>query len=122
MYAKPGPVQLKHWKRGRVIYRELVACGMPMWAFDDSTSAQRSLVVALNFATQIPPCQRDDKPAHCPAVRIAYDLRCMKRTKPKEVNCPACKDTGFQKVKQPRQPSRKIFSRAAQNVLAKGGG
>jgi hypothetical protein len=97
MYAKPGPVQLKHWKRGRVIYRELVACGMPMWAFDDSTSAQRSLVVALNFATQIPPCQRDDKPAHCPAVRIAYDLRCMKRTKPKEVNCPACKDTGFQK-------------------------
>src|ERR1700730_12446033 len=65
-------------------------------------------------------CQRDDEPAHCPAVRIVYDLRCMKRTKPKEVNCPACKGTGFQKVKQPRQPGRKIFPARCTKCFGKG--
>src|SRR3977135_4143201 len=37
----------------------------------------------------------------------------MKRPNPKEagpkIGCPACDGTGFQKVKQPVQPDRKIF-------------
>ena len=34
--------------------------------------------------------------------------------------CPACKGTGFQKVKQPRQPGRKIFPARCTNCFGKG--
>jgi len=48
---------------------------------------------------------------------MVYDLRSMKRTKPKEVNCPACKGTGFQRSNNQGSPVAKYSPRAAQNVL-----
>jgi hypothetical protein len=48
----------------------------------------------------------------------------MKRTKPKEVNCAACKGTGFQISKRSSNqgsPVAKYSPRVAQTVLANGG-
>jgi hypothetical protein len=36
-----------------------------------------------------------------------------------ETICPACDGTGFQKVKQPTQPGRKIYSAKARDASAK---
>jgi DnaJ-class molecular chaperone len=48
----------------------------------------------------------------------------MKRLKPEkpetEINCSACGGTGFPKVTQPRQPSRKIFPAPCAKCLGKG--
>jgi hypothetical protein len=46
----------------------------------------------------------------------------MKRTKPKEVNCPAVKALDFTRSNNQGSPVAKYSPRAAQNVLAKGGG
>jgi hypothetical protein len=47
----------------------------------------------------------------------------MKRLKPKdnvkEVKCPACDGTGFPKVKQPIEASRKIYPAPCKNVRAR---
>jgi DnaJ-class molecular chaperone len=48
----------------------------------------------------------------------------MKRLKRKEaateIECPACEGTGFPSVKQPAQPSRKIYPAPCQQCLGKG--
>jgi hypothetical protein len=45
----------------------------------------------------------------------------MKKTKEAvaEIECPACKGTGYPKVQQPVQPGRKIFPPPARNVWAR---
>ena len=40
-------------------------------------------------------------------IRVKYNM--TKKDAPKERECPDCAGTGFQKVKQPEQPGRRIY-------------
>ena len=46
----------------------------------------------------------------------------MKRDKEPaaEIKCPACEGTGFQRIKQPVQPGRRILSRAVREMCGQG--
>ena len=46
----------------------------------------------------------------------------MKRDKEPvaEIKCPACEGTGFQRVKQPAQPGRRIYPATCKECLGKG--
>jgi hypothetical protein len=54
----------------------------------------------------------------------AGETNLMKKSKPEkpetEINCPACGGTGFPKVTQPGQPSRKIFPAPCAKCRGKG--
>lgn len=58
------------------------------------------------------------------SVSRSSETNFMKRPKPKravaEVECSACEGTGFQPVKQPAQPGRKIFPARCQQCSGKG--
>jgi DnaJ-class molecular chaperone len=43
-----------------------------------------------------------------------------KKSKPDEIDCPACKGTGFPVVMQPIKPGRKIYPAPCKRCLGKG--
>ena len=59
----------------------------------------------------------------CGRSKIAlWSANFMKRDKEPvaEIKCPACEGTGFQRVKQPAQPGRRIYPATCKECLGKG--